>query len=136
MRLAAVAVLVVAVAGVAWVLAMVLAPTAGNEVGQTRADDGANGVTFQATLVATSPRWRFLVDLDSHSEDVGAFGLSGIVLEEPGGSRFAATEVDVVDRQSHHVKAILEFPAPGSVTGTLVALDLAGVPERRLIFNP
>ena len=120
--LAVVFVIATVVAGIVWGFLALRAPSGTSSAGQTRSDGGANGVTFT-------------VELDTHTVDLEAYDLSNIVLEDSQGTSFDATEVTVLQRTAHHVEAVLVFPAVGSGSVTLIARDLAGVPERRLVFN-
>jgi hypothetical protein len=128
-------VLLIAVAGIVWGLLAFRAPAEGQNTRLTLTDGGANGVTFKATLEATSPGLKFTVELDTHTVDLAAYNVSNIVLENSQGTRFDATDVSVLQRTSHHVEAVLVFPATGSQPVALIAKDLAGIPERRLVFN-
>ena len=133
--LAVVLALATVVAGVVWGFLASRAPSGTPSADQTRSDGGVNGVTFTATLEATEPRPTFAVELDTHTVDLAAYDLSNIVLEDSQGTSFDATEVTVVQRTAHHVEAVLVFPATGSGSVTLIARDLAGVPERSLVFD-
>jgi len=134
-RLIPVLVLLIAVAGIAWGLLAFRAPTEGQNARLTLTDGGANGVTFKATLEATAPGLKFTVELDTHTVDLAAYDVSNIVLENSQGTRFDATDVSVLQRTSHHVEAVIVFPATGWEPVALIAKDLAGIPERRLVFN-
>lgn len=103
---------------------------------QTLSDDGRNGVTFAATLEGeTDGLLVFTVTLDTHTVDLSRYdALQKIRLESGGRTLSAGPGSEYESRDSHHVQVRLLFDAePGTVT--LVAKDLAGVPERRLVFQ-
>jgi len=122
-------------AGIVWGFLSLRAPSETSSADQTRSDGGASGVTFTATLEATEPRLTFTVELDTHTVNLAAYDLSNIVLEDTDGTSFDATEVTVLQRTAHHLEAVLVFPSTGSRSVTLIARDLASVPERRLVFD-
>ncbi|HKZ23545.1 MAG TPA: hypothetical protein VJ224_04000 [Thermoplasmata archaeon] len=133
--LTVVVVLATVVAGIVWGFLALRAPSETSGADQTRSDGGSNGVTFAATLEAIEPRLTFTVELDTHTVNLAAYDLSNIVLEDTDGTSFDATEVTVLQRTAHHLEAVLVFPSTGSRSVTLIARDLASVPERRLVFD-
>lgn len=133
--LAVVLALATVVAGIAWGFLALRVPSETSGADQTRSDGGANGVTFTASLETTEPRPTFTIELDTHTVDLAAYDLSNIVLKDSQGTSYDATEVTVLQRTAHHVEAVLVFPAAGSGSLTLIARNLAGVSERRLVFD-
>lgn len=136
-------VLMGAAVALAGIIVGVLWPTqdAPSRPGQTLADDGAGGVAFSATLrprSSPSSHLDFSVQLDTHDGDLRTYDLlRHILVESRSAQRFAPLAGSAVVRnESHHVRAQLYFPSPGDGPIALVALDLRGVPERRLVFEP
>lgn len=125
--------LAVLVLAAAWALWPAATTPATGGVGMTRADNGAGGVTFKATLKGLQPDTLFTVDLDTHTVDVGAYDLRNIVLR--GGADNPPSAIRTIVTSQHHVEADLTFPAAATQALTLVAKDLAGVPERTLVFS-
>lgn len=124
-------------------LAWVFVPQSGsdgNATGQTRSDEGSNGVEFIGTYNETREGVsKFYVRIETHTVNLDAYDpLASIVLEH-GSATLTPTSASAVDegsRSAHHISALLYFetgPTHGSIS--LIAKDLAGVPERRLVFD-
>ncbi len=141
---ASVALALLAVALVAW-LVWPLAPGSSNPPPpgpgvHTATDDGRGSVTFKATHDASKDpdgSTAFVVVLDTHSVPIGDYDVKSLVLVEDSGMMRTRPlpESQVLKADAHHVEALLVFPVKPAGKLGLVALDLGGVPERRLVFQ-
>lgn len=106
-------------------------------VGTTVTDSGQGSVTVKATITALSGGQATInITLDTHSVDLTNYDPSkNSQLEDSAGTRHepkAGSRVTVPG--SHHKEADVMFDAPVG-RWVLIVKDLAGVPERRLVFE-
>ena len=130
------AVLVVAIQGTAVAAAQSLAGTVTNDAGQ---------VIVSATPIAAVDEIAFTVVLDTHVVNLDGYDLVQLaVLRTADGREIAPTRWDA-PAGGHHREGILAFPLtfedgtavldPGSNRITVVVRDIAGVPERQLLWS-
>jgi hypothetical protein len=116
-------------------------------------DGGAGGVTVEATWVTPAhveerPALRKVasrlpgnavlihVKLDTHSVDLGRYELAALAWLDGGSGLKPALSYEPISDEGHHREGVLVFGAPGTERpATLIIRDLAGVPERRLVWS-
>ncbi len=133
-----------------------VSPAGGEErAGQTRQDNGAGGVTFQATVAERTyltakghpaDHWGFVVKLDTHSVDLTGLDIVRLaLLRDSKGRQLRPAEWQGLSEDSHHRSGLLVFssaesggqPPPAESDGylELVLSDVAGVKERVLRWD-
>ncbi len=102
-------------------------------------DRGAGGVTVTATWQGVEGGALVVrLSLDTHSVDLTGFDVAGsTVLRTEGGRELRPLRWEEEPGSSHHRRGLLYFPAPPSPPSwlQLVVRNLAGVPERVLVFE-
>ena len=112
-------------------------PGASPSVGKVVTDSGQGGVTVKATLTAfAGGQATFNITVDTHSIDLTTYDpVANSQVEDSAGARHepkAGSRVTV--EGSHHKEADVLFDLPAGLL-VLIVKDLAGVPERRLVFE-
>lgn len=129
------------------------ASTTGTSAPLTVRDDGAGGVTVEATWVTSEhlaargalqeaasrlPDGTILihVKLDTHSVDLAQYDLAALASLDFGGEATPALGYEPLSDEGHHREGVLAFAArepEGPVS--LVLREVAGVRERRLVWS-
>lgn len=127
----------------------------GPGAGLTVSDDGAGGVTVEATWVtpahlagsedlqrvASAYEGRNVtlihVRLDTHSVDLARYDLGELASLDVGNGPEPALGYEALSEGSHHREGVLAFgmAPPSEGPATLVVRDVAGVPDRRLVWD-
>lgn len=88
-------------------------------------------------LSATDEVWQFAVILSTHSVDLNMDAAETFVLVGDTGEEYRVASWTGDPPGGHHRELVLEFPRiqPRPQTVTIIAKEIDGVPERRLLWN-